>query len=139
MRSVIQQSVALPAPPERLYTMYLDPVEHGAFTGFPVTIGEKPGATFEAFGGQLSGTVVAVVPSRLIVQSWRSVKFNANDSDSTLVLSFSSVEGQPGQGQIDLVHVNVPPHDYQDVVEGWQRYYWSPWRAYLQCRGSGTD
>jgi activator of HSP90 ATPase len=134
MRSVIQQSVALPAPPERLCAMYLDPVEHGAFTGFSVTIGEKPGATFDAFGGQLSGTILAVVQSRLVVQSWRSVKFHASDPDSTLVLSFSSVEGQPERGRIDLVHVDVPPHDYQDVIEGWQKYYWTPWRALLESR-----
>jgi activator of HSP90 ATPase len=139
MRSVIQQSIVLPAPAARLFEMYLDPIAHGAFTGFPVTIGEKPGATFAAFGGQLSGTILAVVQSRLIVQSWRSVKFNASDADSKLVLSFSLVEGQSEQGRIDLVHVDVPPHDFQDVTAGWQKYYWTPWQAYLQSRQLGAD
>jgi activator of HSP90 ATPase len=134
MRSVIQQSNVLPAPAEVLFRMYLDSAEHAAFTGLPVTIGGAPGAEFEAFGGQLSGTILAVVQSRLIVQSWRSVKFNASDPDSTLVLSFSSVEGQPEQGRIDLVHVGVPQHDCHDVIEGWQKYYWTPWRALLESR-----
>jgi activator of HSP90 ATPase len=132
MRSVIQQSVELPAPPERLFAMYLDPGEHAALTGHPVTIGAAPGAAFQAFGGQLSGRILAVAPSRLIVQSWRSVKFNAGDPDSTLVLSFSASAGNSNHAWIDLVHVDVPIHDYQDVVEGWQKYYWTPWRAHLE-------
>jgi activator of HSP90 ATPase len=134
MRSVIQQSVVLPAPADKLFAIYLSPTEHAAFTGFPVTIGSEPGAAFEAFGGQLSGTILAVVPPRLIVQSWRSMKFNAADPDSTLILSFTADGPRREDGRIDLVHIDVPEHDYQDVVEGWQKYYWTPWRSYLERR-----
>ena len=31
-------AASLPAPPERLFDMYLDPAAHAAFTGMPVTI-----------------------------------------------------------------------------------------------------
>jgi activator of HSP90 ATPase len=135
MRSVIQQSVVLPASPARLFEMYLDPIEHAAFTGHPVTIGDQPGAAFKAFGGQLSGAVMALVRPRLVVQSWRSVKFGAADPDSTLILTFTSDDLKHGSGRIDLVHLDVPDHDYQDVIAGWQKYYWTPWRAYLENRG----
>jgi uncharacterized protein YndB with AHSA1/START domain len=132
MRSTIQQSVLLPAPPETLFEMYLDPGLHAAFTGYPVAIGAEAGAPFQAFGGQLSGQILVVVRPRLIVQSWRSVKFNASDADSTLILGFSDDRSQPSSGRIDLVHLDVPPHDYHDVIEGWHKYYWNPWRAYLE-------
>ncbi len=136
MRNVIRQSVVLPATPDRLIDMYLDPASHGAITGFPVTIGDESGANFSAFGGQLSGTILAVARPRLVVQSWRSTKFNADDADSTLILSFS-LEGSAGhEGKIDLVHLDVPDHDVEDVTEGWQNYYWTPWRAYLEQQRS---
>jgi uncharacterized protein YndB with AHSA1/START domain len=134
MRSVIQQSVVLPAAADVLFEMYLDPRAHSAFTGFPVTIGAEHGAEFRAFDGQLSGTILAVVRPRLIVQSWRSTKFAANDPDSTLMLLFAS-EGQGGGGgRIDLVHLDVPEHDYQGVTDGWHKHYWAPWRTYLELR-----
>ena len=38
MPCTIQLAAFLPAPPDRLFDMYLDPVEHAAFTGSPVTI-----------------------------------------------------------------------------------------------------
>ena len=131
MRSVIRQSVLLPAPADRLFGMYLDPVQHAAFTGGAVSIAPEAGSAFSAFDGVLRGTLLAVVPSRLIVQSWRSAKFHDDDPDSTLVLSFAP-EG--GLGRIDLVHLDVPEHDSQGVTDGWETHYWTPWRSYLAQR-----
>ena len=50
-------AASLPAAPDRLFDMYLDPESHSAFTGTPVTIGAKAGALFQAFNGALSGTI----------------------------------------------------------------------------------
>jgi activator of HSP90 ATPase len=132
MRSVIQQSVVLPARAEALFDMYVDPVAHAAFTGWPVAIGAEEGAEFSAFGGQLSGRILTSVRPRLVVQSWRSTKFHADDPDSTLILLFTPDEQNGDQGRIELVHLDVPEHDYAGVTEGWQKYYWEPWRAYLE-------
>lgn len=131
MHNVVRQSVVLPATAETLFDMYLDPTVHAAFTGFPVTIGPQRGAEFRAFNNQLSGLILAVVRPQLIVQSWRSVKFHADDPDSTLVLMFTTVEHGANCGRIDLVHVDVPDHDLADVTEGWSKHYWNPWRSYL--------
>ena len=128
MPRTIQQTVRLPAPPETLFDSYLDPGRHAAITGTPVTIGSEPGSEFRAFGGQLSGRILEVVPKRLIVQAWRASHWGPDDLDSTLILTFWE---DPVGGRIDLVHVNVADHDYDGVTEGWERYYWVPWRRYL--------
>ena len=128
MRSVITQTIVLPAPAETLFDMYLDAVEHETITGAPVTIGKSPGDKFRAFDGALSGTMLVVVSPTMIVQSWRSTEFKPTDPDSTLILSFKS-EGN--SGQINLVHIDVPDHDYDGVSKGWDKYYWTPWRKYL--------
>ena len=71
MRNVITQTVVLDAPAERLFGMYVDPAAHAAITGGPVTISRDAGSEFVAFGGVLTGTMLAVCEGRLIVQSWR--------------------------------------------------------------------
>ena len=38
MPRTIQLAASFPAPPGRLFDMYLDPIAHAAFTGKPVTI-----------------------------------------------------------------------------------------------------
>ncbi len=128
MRNVITQTVVLAAPAQRLFAMYLDPAVHAAITGSPVTVSRQAGSEFQAFGGVLTGTMLAVYEPRLIVQSWRSSQFRPEDADSTLILSFHAT---PEGGQIDLIHLDVPDHDFVGVTEGWEKYYWGPWRSYL--------
>ena len=128
MPRTIQLAASLPAPPDRLFDTYLDPVQHAAFTGSAVEISARPGAEFRAFDGVLTGAILQVVPKRLIVQSWRSPHWGPADLDSTLILTFRpEKEG----GRIELVHVNVVDDDFAGVSQGWEKYYWSPWRAYL--------
>ena len=129
MARTIQIAASLPAPPERLFDMYLDPVQHSGFTGLPVLVSANPGATFSAFDGVITGIILQVVPKRLIVQSWRSPYWGPADLDSTLVLTFlPEAEG----GRIELTQVNVVDADFAGVSHGWEKYYWTPWRTYLE-------
>jgi activator of HSP90 ATPase len=130
MPKTIIQAAVLPALSERLFDMYLNPADHAAFTGAPVTIGSQPGAAFRAFDGMISGTILQVIPKRLIVQSWRASHWAAGDIDSTLILTFwPDEEG----GRIELAHVNVADDDFAGVSHGWQEYYWEPWHKYLEA------
>ena len=129
LRNVIQQTVVLPAPAEKLFSTYLDPAGHAAVTGGPVVVRDTPGSEFRAFDGMLSGAILAVVKPRLIIQLWRSVAFRPGDVDSTLILTFSPDEGG---GRIDLVHLDVPDHDLEGVRSGWVTHYWAPWRQLLE-------
>lgn len=129
MRNIIRQSVVLPASAEKLFEMYINSSTHQAITGAPVDIGDKSGSAFKAFDGALTGTILEVIKPRLIIKSWRSINFLTEDPDSTLILSFTS-EGDAGR--IDLIHLDVPDQDYDGVNQGWEKYYWTPWRAYLE-------
>ena len=133
MPKTIHQSATLPASAEILYDMYLDPAAHEAITGYPVTISHEPGSAFRAFDDMLSGKTLHTIPKRVIVQSWRGNHWKPEDIDSTLILTFWP-EGD--SGRIELVHVNVADHDYEEVNKGWEKYYWKPWREYLEKRRS---
>jgi activator of HSP90 ATPase len=126
-RNIIM-AASLPATPDRLFDMYLDAAEHAAFTGLPVTIEAHPGGAFRAFDGMLSGKILHVEPKTLIVQTWRSANWPLTAMDSVLTFSFWPAEDG---ARIELVHANVPEEDFAGVSQGWEKYYWTPWRAYL--------
>ena len=127
-------AASLPATPDKLFDMYLDAEAHAAFTGFPVTIAARAGAPFRAFNDMLSGTMLHVEPKRLIVQTWRSANWPAMAIDSVLTLSFWP---EKDGARIELVHANVPEEDFAGVSQGWEKYYWTPWRAYLASHAGG--
>ena len=121
-------AASLPATPDKLFDMYLDAETHAAFTGMPVTLERHAGGVFRAFDAMLSGTILHIEPKTLIVQTWRSANWPLTAMDSVLTLSFWAAEDG---ARIELVHVNVPDEDFAGVSQGWERYYWRPWRAYL--------
>jgi len=126
-RNVVM-AASLPAPPDKLFDMYLDAAEHAAFTGLPVILEPHPGGKFRAFDGKLSGTILHIEPKTMIVQTWRSVNWPLTAMDSVLTLTFwPDKDG----ARIELVHINVADEDFAGVSHGWQKYYWSPWRNYL--------
>ncbi|MGD0462039.1 MAG: SRPBCC family protein [Tepidisphaeraceae bacterium] len=128
MSKAIEQSVHFAAPAKELYDIYMDPRRHAAFTGGKVVISAKAGGKFSAFDGMLSGSTLLSVPGKLVVQRWRGDHWKKTDLDSVLILTFVQ-DGK--RGRIDLVHVNVPEHDYEGVSQGWKKYYWTPLRVYL--------
>jgi activator of HSP90 ATPase len=119
--------------PDRLFDMYLDAPSHSAFTGKQAVVEPRVGTAFSAFDGMLSGTLLHIEPKRLIVQTWRSKNWPADAVDSVLVLSFWP---EQDGARIELVHVNVPEVDFAGVSQGWEKYYWTPWRAYLADRST---
>ncbi len=129
MTPAIQQRVRFNVPPARLFKLYMDSKQHSAATRAKAVVSGRVGGKFSAFDGTISGKFLAIVPNRMIVQSWRSKHWKETDLDSILVLTFSEIRRG---GQIDLVHVNVPAHDHDGVTRGWEKYYWKPWRGYLK-------
>ncbi|MDZ4343405.1 MAG: SRPBCC domain-containing protein [Candidatus Binatia bacterium] len=127
-------AASLPATPDKLFDMYLDAEAHAEFTGFPMTIAARAGAPFRVFNDMLSGTIIHVAPKRLIVQTWRSANWPATAIDSVLALSFWP---EKDGSRIEIVHVNVPEEDFAGVSEGWEKYYWTPWRAYVARMAGG--
>jgi activator of HSP90 ATPase len=120
MFKIIHHTVTLPAGPERLFDMYMDLKLHEAIAGGPVTISVAAGSEFRAFDGMIFGKTLAVVPKSIIVQSWRGKDWKPGDRDSLLILNFLP-EGDAGK--IELVHLYVPERHFDDVSDGWQKYY----------------
>ncbi len=127
----IQQTVKFPAPPEKLFDIFLDSKKHAAAVNSQASVSRKVGGRFRIFGGALQGKNLAIVPKRMIVQVWRGSNWTKSEGDSVLILTFSKARGG---GRIQLVHV-LPDRHYAGCNRGWKNYYWKPWRAYLRRRG----
>ena len=132
MPKTIQQAVTLRAAPERLYDIYMDARKHAAAIGSTVSLERKVGGRFTAFGGMLRGRNLALVPGRLIVQTWRGADWKKSEPDSVLVLSFAKA---PGGARLTLVHANIPGRRAGGIRRGWPKYYWKPWKTYLRRVG----
>src|SRR5258705_10555155 len=133
MTPVIEQSVSFPkVTPADLYELFMDSAKHSATTGMPAKISRKVGGKWSAFGGMICGKTLALIPNKMIVQTWRSTAWKKADPDSILVAQFE--KSASGGATVYLTHIGVPEHDHKGVTQGGIKYYWDPWRKYLKGR-----
>ncbi|HXJ04644.1 MAG TPA: SRPBCC domain-containing protein [Candidatus Acidoferrum sp.] len=130
MTPSILQRVKFLASPKMLFEMYMDSKKHSAATGAPAKLSRKVGGAWHAHGGAIGGKNLLIIPEQKIVQAWRATHWEKGES-SVLILTFEKV---PGGSIVDLVHVGVPQHDQEGVRNGWLKYYWKPWKKYLELR-----
>jgi hypothetical protein len=109
----------------------MDSRKHAAATGMPAKISPKVGGKWSAFGKMISGKNLVLIPNRMIVQTWRSSEWKKSDPDSILVVTFEKAAG--GGARVELDHVGVPDYDQKGVIEGWVKFYWEPWKDYLNA------
>jgi len=128
-KTITQKIVFKDAKASSLYNMYLDSREHTKLTGNnPANISAKEGAKFSIYDGYSWGKNLQLVKDKLIVQSWRASDWKKSDVDSTLILSF---EQNKNDAVINMIHANVPDNQASALKDGWNDFYWKPWKKYL--------
>lgn len=129
MARTITQTIRFPkATAAALWALYMDSRKHSTALGSPAKMSSKVGARFSAWDGYITGTNLAVMPKRMVVQSWRASDWGAEDDDSTLILAFRDVKGG---AEVDMVHSGVPDDEADALDQGWVDNYWTPWKRVL--------
>jgi uncharacterized protein YndB with AHSA1/START domain len=126
MAENISVSDIIPASPERVYTAWLDPAQHGAMTGSTAT--DEGDGRFTAWDGYISGRTVSHVPHSKIVQAWRTTEFPADATDSILTITFEAVEGGT---RVSITHENVPEGQGDSYAKGWDEFYFGPMKKHF--------
>ena len=132
----VTHEVTLNASPAEVFEALMDSAKHSKFSGAPAQIDRKPCGLFSLYGGQLKGKTLELEPNRLIVQAWRAENWpKGHYSQATFVL-------QPldngRQAQLSLTQTGVPAEHFEDINQGWRKYYWSKMAPYFRAEKVGV-
>ena len=130
----IEQTVTFRASPHDVFEALMDSEKHSQFTGAQANISREIGSSFTAYDSALSGTILEVVPDSKIVQSWRGSDegwIPGHYSTATFLL-----EDILGGTRLVFVQTGVPEESYDQIVQGWQTYYWPKLKAFLESEGN---
>ena len=121
-------SEVFPASPKTVYDTWLDSEGHAAMTGHPAMASGEVGGEFQAGGGHITGTNLALTPGKLIRQSWRATDFGDSNQDSELEIT---LEPEGSGTRLTLKHTNLPDHGMQ-YKQGWIDHYFGPMKTHFQ-------
>jgi uncharacterized protein YndB with AHSA1/START domain len=126
---VIRQGVMLPASPEIVFDMLMDPVKHAQFTGSAAGGSSDVGGTFEAWDGYILIRNLELRRGVLIVQEWSTTEWPGGLPPSRLEIRLRPI----GQGtDLSLTQSGVPLEDVEKYAQGWYDHYWDPLFEFLR-------
>ena len=132
MSGSVRLSAFIPAPPAVVYQAWLNGRQHAAMTGAAATSQARVGGKFTAWNGYIFGEHQQLVPSRRIVQSWRTTEFPGDCPDSRLEVEFAP----EGDGtRLTLVQSELPAGEAERYHAGWQQFYFEPIQRYFARLG----
>jgi len=111
---------------EIIFNAITNPVTLELWSGYPAIINALPDSEFSIWDGEITGRNLSVDPPVKLVQQWYF-----EDSDPPSIVSIQLTQGK-GNTRIDLVHTNIPDEAYENIREGWRKYYLGALKKYLE-------
>ncbi|MBI9053033.1 MAG: SRPBCC domain-containing protein [Bacteroidales bacterium] len=107
----------IPATPEETYIALTNPFTIELWTGYPAEMSEIVDSEFSLWEGDITGKNLLFEQNKKIVQEW----YFGDQSEKSLV-TIKIFENKKGS-QVEVVHTNIPDDDFDNIVEGWDDFY----------------
>ena len=112
--------------PAEIYAALVNPFAISLWTGAKAQMSEEPGSGFSLFDGDIEGINMAFEKDSKIIQEW----FFGDQPDQSIV----SITLRPERyfTQIELHHTNIPEEAYEDMVHGWDNFYFGGLKDFFE-------
>ena len=105
------------ATPQELYLALTNPLTIQLWSGEPAEMSTEPGSEFSLWEGSIVGKNIEFEADKKIVQEWY---FGEQQEPSIVTIK---LHDNPKGTSLELNHANIPDHDYEDIVDGWDNIY----------------
>ncbi len=123
---VIDQVYEINAPAEKVWEALVNPDKIEAWGAGPAEMKDEEGFEFSLWGGEIFGKNIKVLKNKKLVQEWFAGKW---DKPSIVELGLS---GDDEVTTVKLHQVDVPDSEYEDVKDGWDKFYFGPLTELLE-------
>lgn len=114
---VLKQSYKIKAPIEKVWDALTNPKTIDKWGGGPSKMKALASSEFSFWGGDIHGKNIKVVKEKELEQEWMSGNW-----DKYSKVDFKLNE-KNGVTTVNLTQEGIPPEEYNDIADGWNRYY----------------
>jgi uncharacterized protein YndB with AHSA1/START domain len=122
----IKQNHTIPAEREIVFAALTNPLTIEIWSGYDAEFHPVEGTEFSLWEGDIVGKNLEIVPGELIKQQWY---FDGQDEDSIVTIKLKDAGNQTS---IEILHVNIPDEAFDDMKEGWNKYYFGALKKYFK-------
>ena len=116
----------IPAKPEEVFTAITNPFTIELWTGYKAIMDSNVDTEFSLWEGDVTGKNLEIIDNKKIVQEW----YFGDQSEKSIV-TIKLFENKKGT-QVELIHENIPDEDYENIIEGWNEYYFGAIKSFFE-------
>ncbi len=121
-----KQYISIEAEPEDVYACLTNPFTIELWSDMPAKMEAKEGTEFEIFEGEIAGKILELEPDKKVVQQWY---FGEQEEPS--IVTFK-IHPDKGKVSLELRHTSIPDEAYDEITEGWKKYYLGRIKEFLE-------
>jgi activator of HSP90 ATPase len=126
MKKTIRKVYKISATVDQVWNALVDPKVIDEWGGGPSSMNSDVGKDFELWNGDIYGRNIEVIPKSKLVQEWFG-----GDWPKPSIVTFT-LKKDNSNTILELVQIDVPDEEFEDIESGWDDYYIGPMKQMLE-------
>jgi len=127
----IKKHYHIKASAEDIFTALTNPLTIEIWTGASAVMEPVAGTEFSLWDGDITGMNLEFEPGKKIVQEWFFEEDEELDSDQKSIVTIK-LHNNGNATDVELLHINIPDEAFDNIVEGWDKYYFKPLKELVE-------
>jgi len=127
----IKKHYHIKATPEDIYTALTNPLTIEIWSGASAEMEAVAGTEFSLWDGDITGLNLELEPGKKIVQEWYFEEDEETLPENKSIVTIK-LHADGNNTDVELLHVNIPDEAFENIVDGWDRYYFKPLKELVE-------
>jgi activator of HSP90 ATPase len=127
----IKKHYHLKATAEDIFTALTNPLTIEIWTGSTAVMEPVAGTEFSLWDGEISGLNIEIIPGEKIVQEWYFENEEGMPTEHKSIVTIK-LHSKGNSTDVELLHINIPDEAFENIVEGWDDYYFKPLKELVE-------
>jgi len=127
----IKKHYHIKASAEDIFTALTNPLTIEIWSGATAVMEPVAGTEFSLWDGDITGINLEIELGKKIVQEWYFEDEDGIASDDKSLVTIK-LHNEGNSTDVELLHINIPDEAFDNIVEGWDKYYFKPLKELVE-------
>lgn len=127
----IKKHYHIKASAEDIFTALTNPLTIEIWSGATAVMEPVPGTEFSLWDGDITGVNLEIEPGKKIVQEWFFEDEEGIPSELKSLVTIK-LHDEGSSTDVELLHINIPDEAFDNIVDGWDKYYFKPLKELVE-------
>ena len=127
----IKKHYHIKASAEDIFTALTNPLTIEIWSGATAVMEPVAGTEFSLWDGDITGINIEFEIGKKIVQEWYFENEEGIQSEDKSLVTIK-LHNEGSSTDVELLHINIPDEAFDNIVEGWDKYYFKPLKELVE-------